>query len=75
MRMLILQEIEARKDFFLNLDITLAEKLPSLQKEVAEKMEQSESRLAHLQAEIEGETQSICKQIKEAQNKQVTSFE
>jgi hypothetical protein len=64
LRLQILKEIEKRKLYFTSFDEKLSDKLPSLQFEITQKMEESGSNLLELEKQISEETEIVCKTIK-----------
>jgi hypothetical protein len=64
LRLQILKEIEKRKLYFASFDQKLSDKLPSLQFEITQKMEESGSNLLELEKQISEETEIVCKTIK-----------
>jgi molecular chaperone GrpE (heat shock protein) len=56
------------------LDATLSDQLPFLQAEVEGRMQDSGEALNRMEAEIEEQTQRMCREVQEQQAKQEESF-
>lgn len=73
--LLLAKEIEKRKEYFKNLDSSLAETLPSLNGEIAKEIEEANVRIQDLENQMNQTAEEFSQSILSSEKKQEESFE